>query len=290
MSGVLRLWEQGFRKAHPEIRFKDELHGTASGIASLYTGVADIALMGREIWPMETMAFQSVFPWPPLAIQVATGSYDIPKSTYALVIYVHGTNPLTQLTIEQLAAVFGRPLAAERQARNWDDLGLTGEWTGKPIHTYNFDFENDKAVFFRRRVFQDRYRWESGREFSNLTNPRGEAVDSGQLILDALADDPLGMAVSNPHYANRHVKPLALAESGGKAVAASVETVRNGTYPLTRAVYIYVNRNPKKPLDARTAQFLLYILSAAGQQDVAHDGTYLPLTPEMVASGLRALR
>jgi phosphate transport system substrate-binding protein len=225
-----------------------------------------------------------------LAIQVATGSYDIPKSTYALVIYVHGTNPLTQLTIEQLAAVFGRPLAAERQARNWDDLGLTGEWTGKPIHTYNFDFENDKAVFFRRRVFQDRYRWESGREFSNLTNPRGEAVDSGQLILDALADDPLGMAVSNPHYANRHVKPLALAESGGKAVAASVETVRNGTYPLTRAVYIYVNRNPKKPLDARTAQFLLYILSAAGQQDVAHDGTYLPLTPEMVASGLRALR
>jgi phosphate transport system substrate-binding protein len=239
---------------------------------------------------METMAFQSVVPWPPLAIQVATGSYDIPKSTYALVIYVHGTNPLTQLTIEQLAAVFGRPLAPERQARNWDDLGLTGEWTGKPIHTYNFDFENDKAVFFRRRVFQDRYRWESGREFSNLTNPRGETVDSGQLILDALAHDPLGMAVSNPHYANRDVKPLALAESGGKAVAASVATVRNRTYPLTRAVYIYVNRNPKKPLDAVTAQFLRYILSAAGQQDVAHDGTYLPLTPEMVASGLRPLR
>src|SRR5229473_248905 len=78
MSGVLRLWKQSFRKHHPEIRFRDELHGTASGIAGLYTGVADVALMGREIWPIETTAFQSVFPWPPLAIQVATGSYDVP--------------------------------------------------------------------------------------------------------------------------------------------------------------------------------------------------------------------
>jgi phosphate transport system substrate-binding protein len=291
MSGVLRLWEQGFRKHHPEVRFNDELHGTASGIAGLYTGVADIALMGREIWPIETMAFQSVFPWRPLGIDVAAGSYDIPKATYALVVYVHKSNPLSQLTVEQLAAVFGKPLAAGPQARNWDDLGLTGEWTGKPIHTYNFDYENDKAVFFRRRVFQDRYRWESSqREFSNLTNPRGETVDSGQLILDALAHDPLGMAVSNPHYANNGVKPLALAESGGEAVAASVETVRKRTYPLTRAVYIYVNRDPKKPLDARIAQFLRYVLSAEGQQDVVRDGTYLPLTSAIMTSGLRSLR
>jgi phosphate transport system substrate-binding protein len=291
MSGVLRHWEQGFRKHHTEIRFRDELHGTASGIAGIYTGVADIALMGREIWPIESMAFQSVFPWRPLGIEVATGSYDIPKSTYALVVYVHKSNPLSQLTLEQLAAVFGKPLAAGLQARHWDDLGLTGEWAGKPIHTYNFDYENDKAVFFRRRVFRDRYRWEgSTQEFSNLTTPCGETVDSGQLILDALARDPLGMAVSNPHYANHDVKPLALAEPGRGAVAASVETVRDRTYPLTRAVYLYVNRDPKKPLDAKTAQFLRYVLSAEGQQDVARDGTYLPLTPEIIASGLRALR
>jgi phosphate transport system substrate-binding protein len=287
MSGVLRLWEQGLRKHHPEIRFQDELHGTASGIAGLYTGVADVALMGREIWPIETMAFQSVFPWPPLGIEVATGSYDIPKSTYALVIYVHKSNPLSQLTVDQLAAGFGKPLDAGMQARKWDDLGLTGEWTGKAIHAYNFDYENDKAVFFRRRVFQDRYRWDSGtREFSNLTNPRGETIDSGQLILDALAHDPLGMAVSNPHYANPDVKPLALAESGGEPVAASVETVRNRTYPLTRAVYIYVNRGPKKPVDSRVLQFLRYVLSTEGQQDVVRDGTYLPLTAQIAASGL----
>lgn len=291
MSGVMRLWEQGFRRHHPHIRFHDELHGTASSIAGLYTGVADIALMGREIWPIETMAFESVFPWKPLGIEVATGSYDIPKATYALVIYVHRSNPLSQLTLEQLASVFGRPLAAGPQARNWDDLGLTGEWAGKPIHKYNFDYENDKSVFFHRRVFRDRYRWESStREFSNQTKSLGETVDAGQLILDTLAEDPLGIAISNPHYANRNVKPLALEAPGGEAVAASGETIRKRTYPLSRAVYIYVNRHPKKPMDARPDQFLRYVLSAEGQQDIVRDGTYLPLTPETIASDLRALK
>jgi phosphate transport system substrate-binding protein len=259
MSGVLRLWKDGFRKDHPEIRFHDELHGTASGIAGLYAGVADIAVMGREIWPIETLAFQSVFPWKPMEVEAATGSYDIPKATYALVVYVHKSNPLSQLTIEQLAATFGRP------ARTWDDFGLTGDWAGKPIHAYNFEYENDKSIFFRRRVFGDRYRWDSGtREFSG--------ADAGQLILDALARDPLGIAISNPHYANPDVKALALA-----GVTANIETVRNRTYPLTRAVYIYVNRDPKKPLKAGIRQFLDYVLGPAGQRDVARDGTYLPL-------------
>jgi len=289
MSGVLRLWEQGFQKHHPEIRFDNELHGTASGIAGLYTGVADLALMGREIWPLETLAFQSVFPWKPLEVEVATGSYDIPKSTYVLVVYVHKSNPLSKLTLEQLAAAFGRPLSGESKARTWGDLGLAGDWGSKPIHAYNFDYDNDKALFFRRRVLQDRYRWDSATtEFSNQTNARGQTVDSGQLILDALARDPLGIAVSNPHYANREVKPLALG-AGKDAVDASVETVRTRTYPLTRAVYIYLNRDPKQPLDPKLSDFLRYILGPEGQQDVAREGTYLPLPAGVLAAQVRQL-
>src|SRR5690242_16368442 len=78
MSGVLRLWIQGFQKHHPDVSFKQQLHGTASGIAGLYTGVADLAVMGREIWPIEMLAYESVFSRKPVEIEVATGSYDIP--------------------------------------------------------------------------------------------------------------------------------------------------------------------------------------------------------------------
>ena len=290
MSGVLRLWEHGFSKQHPDVQFRDELHGTASGIAGLYTGVADIAVMGREIWPTETAAYESVMSRKPLEIEVATGSYDTPKVTFALVIYVHKSNPLTKLTLDQVARVFGQPRTAGGAAiRTWDQLedqlGLRGEWTGKPIHCYNFDYDNDKSVFFRRRVLGERFRWDSRtREFSNVVNANGETQDAGKLILEALAQDPLGIAVSNPHYANQSVKALAL-EAGDKAVKASSETVRDRTYPLTRAVYIY----SRKPLDPNIAAFLRYILSDEGQKDVATEGSYLPLTRDRVSSGLRAI-
>jgi phosphate transport system substrate-binding protein len=285
MSGVLRLWEQGFQKQHPVVRFSDELHGTAAGIAGLYTGVADIVVMGREIWPSETAAYQSVFSRKPLEIEVATGSYDTPKVTFALVIYVHRSNPLFKLTLDQVAAVFGQPRATGATAiRTWDQLGLRGEWDSKPIHSYNFDYDNDKSVFFRRRVLGDLYRWDSRtREFSNV-----ETQDAGKLIIEALAQDPLGIGVSNPHYANQDVRALAL-DTGGKSIAATLETVRNRSYPLARAVYIYTNRNPGKPLEANVAAFLGYILSVDGQKNVAAEGSYLPLTPEGVSSGRRAL-
>jgi phosphate transport system substrate-binding protein len=287
MSSVLRLWERGFQRHHSGVVFKNELHGTVTGIAGLYTGVADLAVMGREIWPVETSAYEAVFSRKPIETEVATGSYDKPKVTFALVVYVHKSNPCASLTLDQLAAVFGQPVAGGAAAmRTWDQLGLAGEWAGQPIHTYNFDYENDKSIFFRRRVFRARYRWDMRtHEFFNVTKA-GETLDAGKQILEALAQDPRGIAVSNPHYANQNVKAVSL-EVRYKAVAASPETVRNRTYPLTRAVYIYTN--PEHSKGEAVGAFLRYILSEEGQQDVATDGSYVPLVPEIISVGLRSL-
>ena len=60
IESLVIQWETGFRKTHPEIQFDNELHGTASAIGSLYTGTGDIAIMGREIWPVEVEAFEDV--------------------------------------------------------------------------------------------------------------------------------------------------------------------------------------------------------------------------------------
>ena len=156
MAGVLRKWEQGFHSHQPQVRFDDHLYGTASSIAGLYTGVADISLLGRDIWPIERTAFESVFHYESTGIQVATGSYNLPKAAYALVVYVNKANPLSQLTLEELAGVFGVPEVKEsRSVRSWGDLGLAGEWSSSPIHIYSFDYDNDKSLFFRRAVFGD---------------------------------------------------------------------------------------------------------------------------------------
>ena len=291
MSGVLAKWEQGFRLYQPKISFDDHLYGTASSIAGLYTGVGDISLLGRDIWPIESSAFQSVFHYSSTGIQVATGSYDIPKAAYALVVYVNKANPLSRITLEQLAGIFGVPNSDDaRSTRSWGDLGLSGSWSSSPIHLYNFDYDNDKSMFFRRMVFAGRYHWrDRTKEFMNRVNADGSITDSGQLILDALANDRLGIAISNPHYANSKVKPVALAAHGTNYVAADKDSVAGRTYPLIRPVWIHINRPPQGRVDPKIAEFLLYVLSFEGQNMIMQDGTYLPLPARIVKEQIASL-
>lgn len=68
----------------------------------------------------------------------------------------------------------------------------------------------------------------------------------------------------------------------------TAENVRNGRYPLSRYLYIYVNKAPDKPLEPLTAAFLQRILSPEGQELVSRDG-YLPLSQESLKKARSAL-
>src|SRR6266404_5479318 len=107
MAGLMKSWEAGFRKYQPEIRFKDTLKGSETAQAGLYTSVADLALMGREILPLEAYGLFKRKRHFPLRITVATGSYDVPNKTFALAVLVHKGNPLARLTLTQLDGIFG---------------------------------------------------------------------------------------------------------------------------------------------------------------------------------------
>ena len=81
------------------------------------------------------------------------------------------------------------------------------------------------------------------------------------------------------HARIRDPRLLPLAESGNNYVAPTETNVRNGSYPLARYLYIYINKAPNQPLEPLTAAFLDRVLSVQGQTLVNHDG-YLPLPPE----------
>ena len=84
-------------------------------------------------------------------------------------------------------------------------------------------------------------------------------------------------------YVTSGVKALALSDKdGGTAYATTYDNVLNGKYPLGRLLYIYVVKEPNKPLPALQKEFLLYVLSKEGQEVVVKDG-YLPLTAEVAA-------
>jgi len=295
MTTLMKSWQEGFHKHYPDVRFETKLLGTGTGMAGLYSSVADLALMGRESAASEVMAFEWVFKYKPLGIEVATGSLDTPGKTFAVAVFVHQDNPLSKLTLAQLDAIFGsehlRGGRGAHNVRTWGELGVRGAWKDQPIHTYGYDFETNTGSFFKRAVFQGSDKWNCEiKEFADLKQPDGAWLDAGQRILDALAQDRYGIAYSNLRYAHARVKPLALAAvDGGPFYEATKENLIERKYPLTRAASIYVNRAPGQPLDPKVKEFLRYILSREGQQVVAREGDFLPLSEAGVHEQLRKL-
>src|SRR5262249_44431795 len=115
----------------------------------------------------------------------------------------------------------------------------------------------------------------------NQTGKDGKRIDSGQLILDALKDDPYGIAISNPHYAGSGVRALALSVDDGVPISPTKESVASGKYPLSRGVYIFFNRENGQNVSPRIREFLRFVLSKEGQEEVLREGAYLPLTENM---------
>jgi phosphate transport system substrate-binding protein len=282
MADLLRNYEDGFHQVQPSVHFEADLKSTITAVAGVYTERADIGLLGRGIWPIEVQAFESIKSHPPIVLDVATGSYDVPKATFALMIFVPRENPLASLSFEQLGRLFG----ATHPFRLWGELGLKGEWAPRPIHLYGFTAENDKSQIFSQLVFKQGERWSSAmHDFGNEG-----AVDAGQLIVNAVAHDPDGIAISNVHYAVPEVREIPLRSSSGAPIEPTKDNVRSRRYPLTRAVYMVVDRSPGHPLNEATAEFLRFVLSRQGQAAVAREGNYLPLTDAIAVRQLSALQ
>jgi phosphate transport system substrate-binding protein len=287
MGDLLKRYEESFRAYQPGVRFEDQLYSTITAVSGVYTGRAEIGALGREIWPIEEQAFESVTGHAPTMVDVATGAYDVPKATFALMIFVHRSNPLASITTEQLERTFG---SSEKPIRTWGDLGVKGSWAGHAIHLYGFTTENDKAVIFRNLVFGRKTHWSCNlREFAN--GPGAEGLDAGELIVQAVAKDSYGIGISNVHYATTEVRAVPLAPSATAApIAPSRENVASRAYPLTRAVYFVLDRSADHPLTEATSEFVKYVLSKQAAADVLREGSYLPLPPKSAKDERNRLR
>jgi len=289
------LWEDGFHKTHPEIKFDDTLKSSAQAVAALYTGVADLGLLGREVWPMEVLGFQKMYHYEPLGIAAASGSFDSEGKTWPFIIFVNQSNPISKLDLQQLDAIFGTGLrrGAKEPITRWGQLGVTGPQASHPIHVYGYDMIIPGFTYgFQQSVFKGSDKWTGDlREYTNAHRPDGRLIHTaGDLMLNDLARDPDGIAFTGMQFANPGVKYLALAENpGGSYIEPNLLTTANRTYPLVRSIYIMLNRKPGTPIDPRLKEFLRYVLSREGQADVMKEGNFLPLTPALLNEQLRKL-
>src|SRR5258707_10372578 len=213
MGKLVALWIDTFHREQPDVTFVYKMYGTASAIGALATGAGNIALLGEEISPEAALAFRRAKGYAPTGIEVATGSLDINFFDYAHMVFVHRDNPIEQLTLGQLDAIFGaQHRRGPRNIRTWDELGSRGEWSGRRIQPYGWKVDEDFALFFREAVLEDSHRWNADiREYVHVMRADGKQYDHGQQILDALAKDRYGIAISNVRYAVPEVRALALA-------------------------------------------------------------------------------
>lgn len=293
MGGLVRAWMQGFNRYQPDVSLDNRLYGTASAVGALCTGAGDIAILGEEISPEAAAAFQRERGYAPTEILVATGSLDVNYFDYAHMIFVHKDNPLTGLTLAQLDAIFGAEhRRAPRNIRTWGELGLTGAWAERRIQPYAWRVDEDFALFFRERVLQGSHRWNvDTREFVTFTQPDGAIVDRGRQIIDALAQDRYGIAISNVRFAHPQVKTLVLAWRDGEPYyEATHATLIAQTWPLTRFIPAFIDRAPGEPVDPVVREFLRYVLSRDGQQALLDESGYLPLSAAAIRTQLEKLR
>lgn len=308
LVGMVDRWEEGFRRFHPEVEFADDL-SKASALAGLFTGVADLGSSGREPVLTEYFSFWETFHRMPVEIEVATGAVDVKGGSYGLVVFTHESNPIAGLTIEQLDGIFGAertggydgfrwsPGAArgpDKDLRTWGQLGLTGRWAQAPIRTYGFA-QTGMAVFFERRVFGGGQKWNPNyREYieAGTKQVADESLTTASMMR-ALAHDPYGIAWAGLWHGSglAGVKPIAIAASPtGRFHRPSRTSFASRDYPLARSIYLFFDGGAGGPRADLTHEYLRYVLSRQGQQQVLEQGVYLPLPAHVAAEQLAKLQ
>jgi phosphate transport system substrate-binding protein len=109
-------------------------------------------------------------------------------------------------------------------------------------------------------------------------------------VVQSVTSSVNGVGYSGMGYTTSGVKMVALAKKAGQPfIEAKPENALNGTYPLTRYLYVYVNKKPNQPLAPLENEFIKMVLSKAGQQVVIKDG-YIPLPAKIVEKVLTTLK
>jgi phosphate transport system substrate-binding protein len=281
----LLRWEQAYTVQHADVRFENHMHGAAAVMAGLYDGIADVVFMGREIWPVETMAYRWVYQQQPFGIIVATAGLHAPGQMFTPVVLVNAHNPLSGISVSQLDAIYGSEhRAAPANIRTWGELGLQGEWKDKPIHPWGFGGDDALGVYFRHDVLRMDYKPNPA---SHLLSDRdGSSKPAAQRIAQAVAADPYAIGYASLPSSGG-TKVVAVGES--TTILPTEDTLSTHDYAFSRSLWVYFRREPEQPLDPAVDEFVRFLLSPAAQSLVQPGDQLLPLTPDLARKQIHKL-
>ena len=245
------VWAEDFMKVNPGVSIAVSGPGSGAGIASLINGTTDICQASRMIKQKEIEQAQANGVEP----------YEIQVATDALCVVVHPSNPVLELTIVQLSAIYTNKIT------NWREVGGNNE----PIVVISRDTNSGTHVFFKEQVVQMK-----GLPTEDKTLEYGSKVlflPSTEEGVTEVARNSNAIFYPGLGYVTEAVKPLKIKRTADTpGVLPSVETALDGSYPVARPLLFYTNGEPTGAVRA----FIDYCLSAEGQAKVTEVG-YVPL-------------
>lgn len=290
MDEICLGWAKIFRQAYPHLSVVLDLRASGAGAPGLIAGAKPpdsvIAPVGREMLPAEEKAFVEKFGYEPFRIKVATGSVGSLGKTATSIVMVDKDNPIKGLSLGELDAIYSTTRKrGHADVKTWGDLGLKGDWATRPVHKYGLKSPNGIEWFFKINVmdmgdYKDDIQFVKGKGFTHAFN----------VAAQDMAQHPGGITYALLANVEPNVKVVPLSfKDGGPYIAPTLENVYSHKYPLSRYVYIYVNRKPGTALEPKVKEFLKMVLSKQGQDVVAKEGVYIPLQPEVVKEELAKL-
>ena len=236
------------------------------------SGLSQLGPMSRAMKASEIDDFEKEHGYRPTAIRVAVD---------ALAVFVNKDNPLEGLSIEQVDAIFSksRRHGMKSDIATWGGTGLTGDWADRPISLYGRNSASGTYGFFKEHALKN------GDYKDTVKEQPGSAS-----VVQGISVDRFGVGYSGIGYVTPGVRALPLAAKPGQPFAeATQENAYNGKYPLARFLYVYINREPGKPLDPLTREFIKLVLSKEGQEICVKDG-YFPLPASVLEEDLKKIR
>lgn len=270
LANMMTFWAEEFKRQYPNINIQIQAAGSSTAPPSLTEGTSQFGPMSRRMKSKEIESFEKRYGYKPTEVRVAID---------ALAVFVNKDNPIDGLTIKDVDAIFSSTVkcGGEKSATRWADVGLEGGWAAKDIQLFGRNSVSGTYGYFKSKAL-------CKGDFKNSVNEQPGSAS----VVQSVASSLNSIGYSGIGYKVAGVKAVALSKKGGPFIEATMENAISGKYPLSRFLYVYVNKHPNKPLSPLQAEFIKLMLSQEGQGIVKKDG-YIPLPVSVVEKELEKL-
>ena len=270
LANLMTLWAEEFKRNYPNVNIQIQAAGSSTAPPALIEGTSNIGPMSRMMKDKELAAFETKYGYKPTAVPVAID---------ALAVFVNKDNPVEGLKIADVDAIFSatRKCGGEADIVNWGQVGVAGALAQRDMQIYGRNSVSGTYGYFKSKAL-------CKGDFKNSVNEQPGSAS----VVQSVATSLNGIGYSGIGYKTSSVRAVPLSKKGGAFIEATPDNATNGTYPLARFLYVYVNKAPNKNLSPLEREFVKLVMSKVGQEVVVKDG-YIPLPLKVVTKTLNSL-